>query len=159
MHAVQGIGDLMCDAGHELSDAEHFFLLAEFGVGAIDVSADGGGEVNGDPQSAGEGGENAQQVEVVQGWRAVCVGRIVDGEAADPVEIFQEHHDTHQAGGESGEKIGRGPAQIHARDYHVEYEKEEEGISGQIGEVQEQSKGGEIEGDLPEDISFDVSFA
>ena len=53
LHAVQRIGDLVGDAGHELADAQHLFLLADGGVGPIDVAADRGGEVDRDPQGAG----------------------------------------------------------------------------------------------------------
>ena len=149
----------MGDAGHQLPDAQHFFLLADFGVRPIDVAADGCGEVDGDPQGAGQSGEFAQQIYPVQGRRAADVGGVFQGEAGDPAEVFRKHHNAGQARGKGGEKIGSGPAEIHSRDDHVEYEKEEERISRQVGEVQEQGQGREVEGDLPEDIAFDVSFA
>ncbi len=159
LHAVQWVGDLVRDAGDELPDAEHFFLLADFGVCAIDVSADGGGEIDGDPQCAGQGGELAEQIEPVEGWRAAGVGGIIQGEAMDAAEVFQEHYGAGQAGGEGGEEVWRPAAEVHSRNDHVKDEKEEEGISGQIGEVQEQGERGEVEGDLPGDIAFDVALA
>ena len=65
LHAVQRVGDLMGDAGHQLPDAQHLLLLPKLGVGPIHVAADRRGEVDGHPQRAGKGHENAQQVQPV----------------------------------------------------------------------------------------------
>ncbi len=53
LHAVQGIGDLMGNAGHQLADAEHFLLLTKLGVGPIHVIVDRHGEIHGEPHGTG----------------------------------------------------------------------------------------------------------
>ena len=91
LHAVERIGDLVGDSRHELADAEHLFLLADLGVGPVHIAADRGGEVDGDPQGAGEGDENAQQVQPVQGRRRLRIGGKVQGKAGNPPQMLQQH--------------------------------------------------------------------
>ena len=66
----------MGDAGHELADAQHFFLLADLGMGPIHVAADRGGEIDGDPQRAGEGHEDAQQASRADGGAGGIGGKV-----------------------------------------------------------------------------------
>ena len=141
LHAVQRIGDLVGDAGHELADAQHLFLLADLGVGAVHVAADRGGEIDRDPQGAGEGHEHAQQVQRRPAAAAAADRRESAWETGDPAQVFQQHHRAHQRRHHGGEEIRRRPAQVHARDDHVEEEVEQERIARQVGEIQQAASG------------------
>src|SRR5208283_725401 len=115
--------------------------------------------VNGDPQGAGEGEENAQQVEPVQGQRRLRVGGKVHGEAGNPALIFQQHDRADRGRAKAGEKIRLPAAEIHARNDHVEKEVDEERVARQVGEVEQEGQGDEVEGDLEEDLVIDVPVA
>ncbi len=65
LHAVQRVGNLMRDARHELTDAEHLLFLSHLGVGPIHVAADRRGEVCREPKCAGERHENSQHVDAI----------------------------------------------------------------------------------------------
>ena len=74
LHAVQRVGDLVGDAGHQLADAQHLLLLPQLGMGPIDVAPDRRGEVHRDPQRAGKRRKDAQQIESVGRLRRGRVG-------------------------------------------------------------------------------------
>ncbi len=63
LHAVQGVGDLVGDPGHQLADAQELLLLAEFRVRPVNITADRCAEVNRDPQGAGQRGKHGQQIQ------------------------------------------------------------------------------------------------
>ena len=160
LHAVQRVGDLVGDPRHQLADAQHLLLLADLGVGAVHVAADRGGEIDGDPQGAVEGHEDAQQVQPVQRRRRSADRRENAWETAESnrrcsSSITVAHHRRYQG----SEEIRRRAAEVHPGDDHVEEEVDEEGVAGEVGEIQQQRQGHQVEDDLEEDLAVDVPLA
>ena len=159
LHAVQRIGDLVGDARHELADAQHLLFLPDGGVGPIDVAADRGGEVDRDPQGPAEGKEQPGELRPVQRRRAGPIGREVDGVARNPVQVFQEDDSAHR-GVDHGRQDRRHPAaEVHAGDDHVEEKEEQERIAGQVGEIDQERQGGQVQHGLQEDVLLRIDLA
>ena len=109
LHAVQGIGDLVRDAGHQLPDAQHLLLLPQLGVRPVHIAANRGGKVYGYPQGAGKSREDAQHVQPVGRRKLRRIGgesQRIDG---NPLQIQKQHHAADHRRGERGEKVGRRP--------------------------------------------------
>ena len=158
LHAVQRVGDLMGDAGHQLADAEHLLLLPNLGVGAIDVAADRGGEIDRHPQRAGKRRENAEHFDSV-GRRQGRLRRKMQRVRRNPLQVQQQHHAADHRRGDRGDHVRRAAAQIHARDNHVKHEVEQERVSRQSGVVEQQRQRDQIEENLQEDVAIDVAGA
>ncbi len=146
----------MGNAGHQLADPQQLFLLAEFGVGAVHVAADGRGEVDRDPQRAAEGREHGERVQPVERPRGGRLARKMEREAGNQRQIFQEHDAADERRGHRRRRIGQIAAEVHPGDYHVKNEIGEERVPRQVGEIQEHGQGDQIEDDLQEDDPFDA---
>ena len=83
----------------------------------------------------------------------------MDGKAVDPVQVFEEDDPAH-GGVDHGRQDQRRPtAEVHAGDDHVEEEEEEEGVPRQVGEIDQERQGGQVENGLEEDVVLRVDLA
>ncbi len=86
-------------------------------------------------------------------------GRIagkVDREQRDPILIFPQQGHTDKDRRHGRHHVRHGAVQIHAGNNHVEHKEEQERVTRQIGEVQQQRQGDQIDGDLHEDVPLNV---
>ena len=86
-------------------------------------------------------------------------GRKLQGKRGNPSQVFQQHHRAHHCRHPRGEEIRRRAAEVHPRDDHVEEEVDKEGVAGEIGEVQQQRQGQQVEDDLEKDLAVNVPLA
>ena len=83
----------------------------------------------------------------------------MDGEARNPLQVFQEDDSAHGAGDHGRQDLRRPTAEIHAGNDHVEEEEEQERIAGQVGEIDQERQGGQVEDGLEEDVLLRVDLA